>query len=455
MKNLALKRVHRELLTGTVGLFSLFWILRKMGLGLWATDLGFLIIALLLWLGRHRRSLGLLSLGIVGFLILERRPPLWGIPLLLGFWGTLFLWGDRPFPIPPVWSQTISRTPPVLRSALKIIATVFVFVGIVYAVLGPLQDMVNPVKRRARLLAVVSPPPPVSPDNALALRLRGHVENFTVKIGERAVYQFSSNEKARTYIENQFQEMGGTPERKSYFLKGLFGSRLPQEQQNIELNFPTNEKNDGIWLIGAHWDSAPGTLGADDNASGVAVLLELGRLLLETPPKVPVRLVAFGTEEPPSFGTLNMGSAQCALALKKEGVPVAGMISLEMLGYYNDRPESQLYPPLLDRYYPPSGNFVSLVSNFSSRGLLRPFVRHWPKEATVPLETVVLPGPLGSLALSDQLNFWDAGFPAVMLSDTAYFRNPHYHQGTDTLDTLDFNRMAAVTQALAQVIQKL
>jgi Zn-dependent M28 family amino/carboxypeptidase len=237
----------------------------------------------------------------------------------------------------------------------------------------------------------------------------------------------------------------------------------PVEVQSFERNGKTYRNflvsfgpQDGERIIvGAHYDGRDETPGADDNASAVAVLLELGRLLMDRPPAVPLRLVAFGTEEPPSFGTRNMGSAQYALSLQKEGIPLAGMVSLEMLGYYNPRPKSQLYPPVLDRYYPDTGTFVSLVSNFNSRGLLKPFKNNWPKNAAVPLETLVLPGPLSSLALSDQLNFWDAGFPAVMLSDTAYFRNPHYHMSSDTADTLDYDKMADVTRTLSDVLSNL
>jgi len=208
------------------------------------------------------------------------------------------------------------------------------------------------------------------------------------------------------------------------------------------------------WVLGAHYDGAPGTPGADDNASGVAVLLEAARLLKARAPGRPVRFVAFGTEEPPSFATRDMGSWRYARGLKDRGVKVHGLINLEMLGYFNPRPGSQLFPPFLNLLYPDRGEFIGLVSNLASAGLLRSVAAEWRKASALPVEATVLPSAFSVMALSDQLNFWGEGYRAVMVSDTAFFRNPNYHQSADTAEKLDYEKMAAETAALVEILSR-
>jgi len=200
--------------------------------------------------------------------------------------------------------------------------------------------------------------------------------------------------------------------------------------------------------------SAPGTAGADDNASGVAVLLEVARLIKERKPGREVRFVAFGTEEPPAFGTRNMGSWHYADRLMENGTRVHGMISLEMLGFYNPRRGSQLYPPFLQLFFPDHGSFVGVVGDVRSRSLLSTFGAAWRRSSSFPLTVSVLPGPFSSLALSDQLNFWARGYPALMLSDPAFYRNPYSHQASDLPDTLDYEKMAEVATALAAAVSE-
>jgi len=125
-----------------------------------------------------------------------------------------------------------------------------------------------------------------------------------------------------------------------------------------------------------------------------------------------------------------------------------------MLGYFNSRPSSQLYPPFLSLFYPDQGDFIGVVGNFSSMGLLRAFERSWKASSRVPIEGTVLPSVFSSLALSDQLNFWPEGYRALMLSDTSFFRYAHYHQSTDTLEKLDYERMAAITEAVVKVLDR-
>jgi hypothetical protein len=147
-----------------------------------------------------------------------------------------------------------------------------------------------------------------------------------------------------------------------------------------------------------------------------------------------------------------MGSSQYAYAMRDNGVKVHAMISLEMLGYFNPRKGSQLYPPFMHLFYPAHGDYVSVVGNVQSRRLLSRFLRDWRAASAFPLQGAILPGVFSGLALSDQLNFWDLGYPALMLSDTAFYRNPNYHESTDTPDTLDYEKMAKVAQALVETL---
>ena len=199
-------------------------------------------------------------------------------------------------------------------------------------------------------------------------------------------------------------------------------------------------------ILGAHFDSVQGTPGADDNASGVAVLLEAARLLARARVGSQVLFCAFNLEE------LNMiGSGYFAKKLKSAGAKVAAMISLEMVGYTDSRPGSQKYPLGLKAFYPERGNFIGVIGNWNSASLLRRFARQMRQVRGLPVETLSVPGNGGLIPaarLSDHSPFWDAGYPALMVTDTSFFRNPHYHGSTDTLETLNFDFMAKVCEGV-------
>ncbi|MGH8000374.1 MAG: M20/M25/M40 family metallo-hydrolase [Brasilonema sp.] len=226
--------------------------------------------------------------------------------------------------------------------------------------------------------------------------------------------------------------------------------------QNLILNLPSqaeSQKGDlPPILIGAHYDAVPGTPGADDNATGVAVLLELARMFAAQPTKYPLRLVAFDMEE---YGLL--GSTEYAAKLKQEEQPLRLMISLEMLGYCDPTPGSQNYPPPLERFYPNCGNFIALVGNWRTIGDLICISRSIRK---IGLPSQWLPVPNRGLIVSqtrqsDHAPFWDAGYPAMMVTDTAFMRNPNYHKPSDTIDTLDLDFLTGVCQGLESGITKL
>lgn len=199
-------------------------------------------------------------------------------------------------------------------------------------------------------------------------------------------------------------------------------------------------------ILAAHMDAVEGAPGADDNGSGVAVLLESARILVQTDLHAQLLICAFNLEE------LNMiGSTNLARKLKTAGARLDAMISLEMVGYTDSRPGSQRYPAGLSRFYPGRGDFIGVIGNWRSISLLRRFARQMRQVPGLPVETLAVPGDgnlVSAVRLSDHSPFWDLGYPALMITDTAFYRNPHYHSATDTLDTLDIDFMAKVCQGV-------
>ncbi|HEY3306515.1 MAG TPA: M28 family peptidase [Candidatus Binatia bacterium] len=206
-------------------------------------------------------------------------------------------------------------------------------------------------------------------------------------------------------------------------------------------------------ILGAHFDSVPGSPGADDNASGVAVLLEAARVLSGQKLRNPVVYCAFNLEE------LNMiGSTHFAKRLKSHGLRVAAMVSLEMLGYTDSRPGSQKYPAGLGWFYPERGDFIGIIGNWRSASLLKSFAGAMRQIAGLPVETLTVLGSgflVPQVRLSDHAPFWDLGYPALLLTDTAFMRNPHYHTSSDTIDTLDLEFMAKVCQGVVNGVLSL
>jgi Zn-dependent M28 family amino/carboxypeptidase len=250
----------------------------------------------------------------------------------------------------------------------------------------------------------------------------------------------------QNYIQNQLQQWGDV-EAYPFKLKA-------RTHQNLILKLPSQPGFEGRSpiLIGAHYDGVPGTPGADDNASGVAVLLELARQLAAQPLRYPVQLIAFDLEE---YGLL--GSADYAQSLWQQHQPIRLMLSLEMLGYCSQAPNSQQYPPGLQYFYPNQGNFIGLIGNWATTWDM---VRLCGGMAQVGTRSRWLPaGRDGKLVqatrLSDHAPFWDRGYPAIMVTDTAFLRNPHYHQASDRLETLDLDFMTGVCTGLIQGLPRL
>ena len=223
--------------------------------------------------------------------------------------------------------------------------------------------------------------------------------------------------------------------------------------RNLEVTLAGRET--ASLVFGAHYDSAPGAPGANDNGSGVAALLELARLLRDWKPKHTVRLAFFVNEEPPYFQGPAMGSKVYADELVARGGRVAAMFSLETIGYYSERPGSQRYPFPLNLFYPKRGDFIAFVANLASRALLHETITAFRATARFPSEGVAAPAFVPGIDWSDQWSFWRHGIPALMITDTAPYRYPHYHLRSDTPDKVDYERLAVVVAGLERMFRAL
>lgn len=279
-------------------------------------------------------------------------------------------------------------------------------------------------------------------------RLRGHVEFLAGVVGERNSRRYRRLERAREYIEEVFAESGFRIGRDRYQCGG-------REYRNLVATVPGAASSDPVLVVGAHYDTALGSPGADDNASGVAVLLELARVLRDDPAAASIRWVAFTLEESPHFKTESMGSRVYARRCRRRGDSIRGMISLEMVGYYSDARGSQIHPISLMRwFYPDRGNFIAVAGNFGSRRLVRRLSRLLSAHGDLPVEHIALPFVPG-VDLSDNWSFWQEGYPALMVTDTAFFRNRHYHRSTDLPGTLNYPSMELLVRGMAQSLVRL
>ena len=269
--------------------------------------------------------------------------------------------------------------------------------------------------------------------------LHKHVEYLSVKIGDRHLWKGHSLSEAADYIESAFQVSGYTVQRQTYSCYGKSVSNLIAEKTGTE---------DGVVVIGAHYDTVPGTPGADDNASAVAGMLELARLQKGGLNKKSLIFVAFVNEEPPCFGSYNMGSMVYAKHLRDRKVPVDVMISLEMIGYFCREP-IQRYPlPGMGFFYPRTADFIGVVGNLHSSKYISSLKKGIKKHSGINVRSLIAPQYFGGISLSDNSSFWHHGYRAAMVTDTSFFRNQNYHQETDTIDTLNFEDMTEVVRGL-------
>jgi hypothetical protein len=298
------------------------------------------------------------------------------------------------------------------------------------------------------LLFCMSAPGLAEPMNREEIRanLYAHLRYLSVTLGDRSIYNPGNLKKAEEYVFQTFQDMGYAPRRQTFIYQR-------QEVSNV---IAGDQAASGYYILGAHFDTVAGTPGADDNASGVAVLLETARLARLAHNKKPWTFIGFTTEEPPAFFTPYMGSRVYAKKARKRREKILGMLCLEMVGYYRQEPKSQDLPFLLQFMgYPTTGNFIGLVSDGRSKPLLERLDKAIKQGCNLP--SVTLAVPLGGhilpeVRLSDHANFWDEGFPAIMLTDTAYLRNPHYHGYGDVMENLDLEAMTELVLGLVNFV---
>ncbi len=280
----------------------------------------------------------------------------------------------------------------------------------------------------------------------MAEHLRGHVAGIASR--EHNVFRAAELEASAQYIEKALAALGyGVAAQR--FVSG------PAEVRNIEVEVKGGPRASEIVIVGAHYDSVAGAVGANDNGSGVAAVLELARLFRGAQPSRTLRLVAFVNEEPPFYHSDAMGSRQYARRAKERGESVVAMFSLETIGYYSDRPGSQRYPFPLNFFYPSTGNFIAFVSNLSSRALLHEAIASFRRHAGFPSEAVAAPAIIPGVDWSDHWSFWQEGWPALMVTDTAPYRYPHYHTMQDTPDKVDYERLARVVTGLHGMLREL
>lgn len=289
------------------------------------------------------------------------------------------------------------------------------------------------------------PPPPAD-----AARLQKHVRMLAETLAPRS-YDDENLDKAADYIAQELRDAGLEVREQRFRASGREG-----EFRNIIARVgPATGKP---IVVGAHYDAWGGLPGADDNASGVAGVLELARMFAAKPPAVPVELVAWPNEEPPHFATEEMGSAHHASALTAGGRAsgVRLMISLEMIGFFSDEPGSQRFPLApLKLLYSDRGDYIAVVGRVGEGWLTRKMKKAMRSATDLGVETINAPRFVPGVDLSDHRSFWDRDVPAVMITDTAFFRNPRYHTAQDTWDTLDYGRMGKVVQGVYSAVHAL
>lgn len=279
-------------------------------------------------------------------------------------------------------------------------------------------------------------------------RLEAHIRALSATIGIRHHSHGQTLSASAAYIASSFEQLGFTPRLECFEFDSV-------PMHNIEVVIPGRNSTAEWVVIGAHYDTVATTPGADDNASGVAAILELARALKETSPECTICLAAYANEEHNGGTWEQMGSFTHARGLKQKGIKVKGMISLEMLGYFDETEGSQKYPFPFNLFYPTRGNFIAFVANSASADFVRSCLATFRKYARVPSEGVAAPEKFRDIARSDHWSFWQHGYPAFMVTDTSNFRNPHLHKMSDTVETLDLASMTMVVKGIEETVKEL
>ncbi len=293
------------------------------------------------------------------------------------------------------------------------------------------------------------PLPPLSEEERRLERLlRGHVEQLAGVIGERNIFRMPRLTAAAEYLRDALRHLDVNVHSHRYMVSGT-------ACENIEAAIPGARWPDDILVVGAHYDSVQGCPGANDNATGAAAALALAERLAQSAPARTIRFVWFANEEPPFFQTEHMGSWVYAKRCRRRQDDIRLMLSLETIGYYSDEPESQRYPFPLSCSYPSTGNFIAFVSNRDCASWVEPLLRSFRRHAEFPSQGGALPDWIPGVGWSDHWAFWQEGYPAVMVTDTALNRYPFYHTADDTPDKVHYDKLARVVAGLDAVIRDL
>jgi Zn-dependent M28 family amino/carboxypeptidase len=284
--------------------------------------------------------------------------------------------------------------------------------------------------------------------NILQQNLQHHVYRLANEIGERNLQHPDALHAAEDYINQTWQQQGYAVEKQAYLERNI-------QCANLEVTQKGNARAEQIILVGAHYDTVYGSPGANDNGSGLAVLLELSRLFQSETTNMSVRFVAFVNEEPPFFFSGRQGSNIYAKAIRQRGDDIRLMLALETMGYYSSEPHSQDYPPLFRYFYPHTADFISFVTNFGSRRVMLKLARAFREVTDFPLEHVATFSFIPGVAWSDHLSFWRQNYKALMITDTAFYRYPFYHSSDDTPEKLDYPRLARVCDGLFKALRLL
>jgi len=284
--------------------------------------------------------------------------------------------------------------------------------------------------------------------------LKKHVYTIVEKFNDRIYSNIEMLDATATYIHDEFSKYSDEVSYQTYELKEFADDEV-FVYKNVIANFKGREGcGEGVLIVGGHYDTFGGHAGANDNTSAVSALLELARVLKENPPKCDVQLVSYTLEEPPAFGTTKMGSYVHAKRLKEQGVKVKLAIVLDMIGFYSDEPNSQLYPaPFMNLYYPTEANFISIVSNFSNILEVRRAKNVFKESSDLPVYSINAPAFIPGIDFSDHRNYWKFDYPALMISDTAFYRSSNYHTEEDRPDTINYEKMAKVVEGVYQMIK--
>ena len=346
---------------------------------------------------------------------------------------------EEPSDTPPVPAP---QKPPRRRTFLLIFRSILTLTVLFIVTVGYLSTSMPGRSYRGPL-------PPLTPaEGELRDELRHDVERLATAIGERNTYTIRALIAAGDFIAEELKAAGYTVEELSFETYG-------QPCRDIAVE-PIGRRNpEQIVIVGAHYDTAEDCPGANDNASAVAALLALARRSYGRTPDRTLRFVAFTNEEPPWFKTSEMGSLIYARRCQERGERIVAMLSLETMGYYSDAPGSQKYPLPFGLLYPSQGNFIGFVGSLSSRAFVRDVVGLFRRHVQFPSEGAALPAFIEPAGWSDHWAFWQIGCPALMVTDTAPFRYPFYHDPQDLPEKLDYARLARVVTGLAGVIDDL